>query len=477
MSTQSVQGSHTSHYTLTSLSPHHKRYTLCSIVSAIGRAILAIFKAFIHLISFGRDLHAHKPIESSAAEEAPNLEPSNLAGKDESVPVVGRANEEAPLGLPPTIYSSDILSLIDSETTGRLFSMETYKSEKNSDQETSQRLNQYLFHEESPFVVDHRNKISDAIQRYRHPLTVQIEEITHIPQPTAALMVSVATHYKHKYKVDIVVVKESNFSSFIKSYPINPNPCGIIVRNNDDIGHVVPVIIINNGTTKQATKLDVLGFARDLPITPIIVEALRENSYEIFSSVELRQVDQNSCRTEALTILRNMLLYLKKHNISNFNRFSEDYGRLQIYEHGATIVRITIPVEVDYVDQISGRGRRDLDTLSTIRTNYSAKEAKRTREESVESFRDRYKMEVKFIRTLELNVPKPPTSPDQVISQVDAKRKLTINYNSPLTITEEEIKPINIYLALKAYRYALKFAADQARGIPIPRLFNDLLRR
>ena len=99
MSAQSIEGSFNPPIFPASPSQPPKRYTLCSTLSRVGRAIAAIFSAFIHLFScFQKKLRtkpilekrnslpegAHETSQSLTISAAHNLDTSTLAIDEES---------------------------------------------------------------------------------------------------------------------------------------------------------------------------------------------------------------------------------------------------------------------------------------------------------------------------------------------------------------------------------------------------------
>jgi hypothetical protein len=511
VSAQTIGGAHNSHFTPTSPSQPLKQYTLCSTLSRVGRAIAVIFKAFIRLISCCRkksitnltprehgkyrpssiDAAAEKTHCSKRAKVADNIELSNLASEDESKddgedetkeappisleaitrPLAESLTETSAVGNPTTapLPLPQIRELRDLTRPLLVIKSNEFNNYGYLSPDTIHRLNTDLSNPALSFDPMHVTQIFNAFNQDKALQSTLIEEIPAILQPTSELMKRVSFHYKSKYNIDIFVSNSSDFQAFIESRGSNQEPYGVIVTDDNDIGHVVPILIINNGANKHAIKLDVLGVAENLPITKEILKALKESSFEIFSSMDPRQADTRSCRTEALTILRNILLYLRKLNISNFNHFSNRHERGEMSTKEAKLALIPIPGEVDYVDQVSRKDLEDIERLSTIRTEYSAKESKRARGESVLSFRNRYKREVKFIRTYKPAKLRLETPSYSKISNLDDRRTLSLAYDSGFTITEEERKQINIYQALKAYRYASKFTDE----VTIPTLFQE----
>jgi hypothetical protein len=486
------------------------KYSLLSIVSSIVKAIVAISKAFIYIISCCQKKssaklvpreHCKKPLSASVAttKKSPSrdlasgankIKPSSEESCEKKKQEVAIDVKDDPLTSPETTSKIPVaLDSIDISTEGDDVSEGSIQAEFKSMGEpvslfllkanVRENLGRYisinsiplkdnLLNPSAPFDKDHVSLIIKEFNLNTSNKKEKIDEIPNILQPTAQLMNLVATQYRTKYGINIFVSNTSDFQSFIESKESNPAAYGIIITDDDDIGHVVPVLIINNGDIKQAIKLDAIGDPRELPITKKILTALQNSSFDIFSTEVARQVDYHSCRTEALTILRNMLLYIKKNRISNFNYFTQSCESHQMRAVGAIKI-ISIPGECDYIDQISRKDLGDLNSIKAIRAEFSSKETKLGKSESVLAFRDRYKRDVKFVSTYEPRKARLDISPYSMTFRIDTKKTISLSYDSGFKITEEVIKPINIYQTLKAYKYALKFTDN----VLIPSFFKE----
>lgn len=231
-------------------------------------------------------------------------------------------------------------------------------------------------------VIEEFSRVS-----YRSQTTIKTTPTISVPQ--SAAMEAVARKYYEKYDIEIYIKPIDSLSAFIEDYARTvKKSCYIGVITGSDISgtqrHVTPLLCYFD-VEKDAVELIIL----DSVVNPLYISIIYEEleHLNIKSSVStqgsIRQADTNSCRTDALIILRNALLWIKHYKIAN--GFSLIIEKLEKNQQGTNI----LPPEWMYNAQIYPREYKKDGKYVVIRNLYSSKISKREKIETVDEHRIR----------------------------------------------------------------------------------------
>lgn len=205
--------------------------------------------------------------------------------------------------------------------------------------------------------------------------------------PDRRALKAAAGRYVEKYGISIHVCSgygEDTLENMIlrlNSKFKAPTYLGIIYENGAMLygkeyafGHVTPILLYfpGNGQLENAecVIMDSIGKIDNKHT----IEGFGLTS--VYGVTKVRQADHSSCRTGALTLLRNALLHLKKNNVQN--------GFNKVLRHGIGIIEL--PPEWDYTEQFTNKLLDD--THLAIRSSFSKKVEKQG--ETAKQFRARH---------------------------------------------------------------------------------------
>jgi hypothetical protein len=281
--------------------------------------------------------------------------------------------------------------------------------------------------------------------------------------PSNEILKKIAADYKEKYGIEIIVCTLEEFREGIDSFcALAIKLIGVIVVQNSGYGHVLPLILNFQNGAKQIFSLNT-GSNRGLEKE--LVSFLRGLEFEVFLTLEDRQYDYYSCRTEATVILRNALLDMRERGLEGFDAFLIR----DVRQDSAFFV----PKEWTYGAQIV-RATDDLDQVDVIRHKYSKKSEKRDGFETAREYRERHTEEI-VIKTVYEWVflflrEKNEEHEVSIVTDV-RKRSYAVKNSIPedglddskdlpcLKIEIQDIvkKTTNVFLVLKGYKNAIKY--------------------
>jgi hypothetical protein len=281
--------------------------------------------------------------------------------------------------------------------------------------------------------------------------------------PSNEILKKIAADYKEKYGIEIIVCTLEEFREGIDSFcALAIKLIGVIVVQNSGYGHVLPLILNFQNGAKQIFSLNT-GSNRGLEKE--LVSFLRGLEFEVFLTLEDRQYDYYSCRTEATVILRNALLDMRERGLEGFDAFLIR----DVRQDSAFFV----PKEWTYGAQIV-RATDDLDQVDVIRHKYSKKSEKRDGFETAREYRERHTEEI-VIKTVYEWVflflrEKNEEHEVSIVTDV-RKRSYAVKNSIPedglddskdlpcLKIEIQDIvkKTTNLFLVLKGYKNAIKY--------------------
>ena len=301
---------------------------------------------------------------------------------------------------------------------------------------------------ESP-VCPFMQKIAEIMAR--DDCMLKRENLTHprIAFPKKPSLEFYTRAYKKKYDISIHLATLETLPDLVRQMNASlpkPSYVGFVVGADADElegGHVAPLLCSFGREGLEFLIMDIFG-GRDRSVKTLshsLVTLTRRRN--ILTAIGDRQVDNFSCRTGALSLLRNALLSLRH------NEFHEGLkAPIQRMLDGAEFDpdNVCLPSEWNYVEQIfHGNEER-----FAVRDYYSSKEAKRAHPRTVGMFRRQHTEDVRF-RCILANmnnyqadfhalVPPPGTAAD--ISEGEFKVTFSVS------------RPINTYLLHKGFRRA-----------------------
>ena len=284
-----------------------------------------------------------------------------------------------------------------------------------------------------------------------------IKELEYLASPSKEMLEQVAAYYKSKYEIEIIICEMGKYNEHFESAKAEQKIVGIIWWQSGSryTGHVVPELWNFENGRKQLLNLDTLqGMC---PSGGFFVTESRPDC-EHFSINCIRQADQVSCMTEAITILRNMLLFIRKNKIDgkeiDFNQlFTKDSKQgFQSY----SVISIILPEECAYIDQILLN--KDGLEKPIIRDFFSTKAPKRDCPRTVRAFRDLSSKPITMVQREYVYRIDGNAHLDQfpkVFNDFDLRIE-QLRGVSHVRFSHSVTKTCNIYLALKGYKNAFK---------------------
>ena len=220
-----------------------------------------------------------------------------------------------------------------------------------------------------------------------------IEGESTITVPNGKALQFHAQKYQEKYGILILVTAWSNISTLLDTLNSQgPQYVGIITNITGmylhESSHVTPLLFYLPGRKKKNQ------------IECLILDSIAENSLsgwlmrygiqekKIFHTSRVRQADTYSCRTGALTLLRNALLYLKHKN--HTAGFGQALQEAQLEDRSI----LSLPPEWDYTEQMSNKLLTDKHVV--IRDYYSSKPEKRKQPKLAQKHRENHTEEKEF---------------------------------------------------------------------------------
>ena len=256
--------------------------------------------------------------------------------------------------------------------------------------------------------------------------TVEIFDTQLVQEPNNIALQNICNHYQTKYGITIRVVSSSSLATVwneLKSQTNKPFYIGLIIKDGRDrlYGHVCPLLCHFTQEKEETYIMDVLGddypfdfMATDQCHKPVSseLERIQGVTYQIgvkqeniFSAKGKRQVDSNSCRIGAVTILRNALLWIKK------NATPEESLKSILQKLKTDQTPYKIPLEWTYTEQIYPK-TAELSQIPVIRDFFSSKKKERT----IQQFRDEHSKDGTFecTLTLPISIKIPSPVPDDI---------------------------------------------------------------
>lgn len=292
------------------------------------------------------------------------------------------------------------------------------------------------------------------LRQLYHAQPVEASWITNMtfPQvvlPSNASLKTVAERYLKKYGINILICTTEEFEEFIASNPAFDHPIGVIVTADHEIDHgfyyyksfestqhVTPVLLHFSKEGQQAIILDSVGVKPDgIPVHPLseFVECtlnhLTEGRCETCVVGAVRQADFHSCRSDALIILRNALVDLKRREANVKKRIPLQGDRL-----------VSIPLAWDYTSQIS-------QNLTELSMGCEQESMVTLCGRTMEEFKAHYVTPVTF--KLELLLPRSISFPDQI---PELPQHYSVFYKEERMMLEMlQTKKVNNYLRSKGF--------------------------
>lgn len=232
----------------------------------------------------------------------------------------------------------------------------------------------------NPIVLHYANQTEDSLIK----LIKTNANYPTIHVPSVRSLNYLAYKYKCKYQIKITVVKGKNladhFVKFKEKY--KDQPIGIIAYSSEhSLAHVTPLIFYYNSYDNSGYLLFLDLAGQNEKIFDAIQKELAVNQPDIklYYTTQDRQADNFSCRSSALTLLRNALLHLK--TVDPFTIFNHMKLAGEKIEE--------LPPEWDYTEQIYLH-TSNLDHHFAIRDLYSNTPHKRMNPRSVVQSRQQF---------------------------------------------------------------------------------------
>lgn len=306
---------------------------------------------------------------------------------------------------------------------------------------------------QDPFI----QKVFEQLQR--DLFTLKRENLTYptIACPGKKALEMHIESYRAKYGIEMHLVELASLAKCLQEVRVSlPRPgyvSFIVGELADDVedGHVLPLLCSFGPGGMEAIIMDVMGLEEEEEekMESFVNKVRKVLSPHFMPEACLyiasggRQSDTSSCRTGALSLLRNAHLSLRFHRC--------EYGlREPLLSLGSSlsdISRVELPGEWTYVEQIFHGDEKHL----VIRDLFSTKAVKRLHPRTVASFRNSHTEEIRFRCTLYNNGKDyrraffglvPPEGVRAVISEEE------------FSITYELSVQVNTYLLHKGFRRA-----------------------
>ena len=230
--------------------------------------------------------------------------------------------------------------------------------------------------------------------------TFERENLTHpeIAFPSKQALEMHIQAYREKYGISIKLGTLDQLPELleeVRSSFLRPGYASFIIAQGPkelEDGHVLPLLVSFGGGDMECLLMDVYGARGQL------VEVIRSllgrfvSEDKIFIAAGGRQADGFSCRTGALSLLRNAHLSLRLHNFEEGLRdpLQALSGRFIDPEN------VLLPGEWTYVEQIFNGSENQM----AVRDYFSKKIEKRTNPRTVKVFREQHTEQVRFCCTL-----------------------------------------------------------------------------
>ena len=201
--------------------------------------------------------------------------------------------------------------------------------------------------------------------------------------PTELLLKLTADYYFKKYGICIRVCGYLELNNVAKEMSTTERQFfGLIgIHPGERHLHAVPFLFNSNSAGSEVLQLDterkLMGLSK------------LKADFKFYQATDFRQADTFSCRTEALVILRNALLYIKHHGITSLDFLPRKESSSD------EVIPVSLPEEWDYTNQVSHKGGTPEEKL-VIRDFFSNQEAKREAPRTVAEFREKYSAPVTF---------------------------------------------------------------------------------
>ena len=246
------------------------------------------------------------------------------------------------------------------------------------------------------------------------PFQFRRENISHplIASPTKRSLELSVEAYRRKYGMNIRLSTLDQLPGFLEEtkaevlkVPGPPRYMSFIIANTErdmESGHVVPLLcFFARASTKSPVPesliaefliMDVMGLAGPLAAYIRLLLCDDTSPENIYMASGARQADVYSCRTGALSLLRNTHLSLE------FHRYQDGIRRPleRLVPAPFDPDKCVLPSEWTYVEQVFRGARESL----AIRDCFSAKVSKRAHPRTVEVFRRAHTEPVRFCCTL-----------------------------------------------------------------------------
>lgn len=294
----------------------------------------------------------------------------------------------------------------------------------------------------------------------RIEITTETPSLPHYLKLSTDLLSLIAAAYQGKYdiRMEVCLLEDLNTKilPLLEAAKATPQLIGLIIAKHS-VGHVTPVLLNLSTDHHQLLDLDVTG--RTMHPNDDLKELARAHSLTHFSSTTVRQATPLGCRTEALVILRNALLHLKQKTATSTVPINfSDFPSLSKMP----------PAEWTYIDQIY---RHPPTEALVVRQFFSKQESKEPI--SLEEFRKHYQIAILFQTTLTLSKDGRRFLPPPVEEEKELQTAPTVPIlldrgettdTAKIYLTKE--RSINVYLAVKAYKFAIRYTGFPLEGVP-----------
>jgi hypothetical protein len=343
-------------------------------------------------------------------------------------------------------------------------------------------LREFVIEKESQTVVSGhlyaQQKISKLLERLpkslAKPLRVYMGgeqarfEVKNSTQPKIAspqkkLMEKILKDYQDKYNIQIELCEEIHLKERLKSLQSSGKEelIGLIVTGERcEKGHVVPLLChFIPGQNSETVILDVASERRVEPLEFVAKACLNMEKMITYVGVLSRQVDEWSCRTDAMCTLRNAMLYIQLKKEQNcFQRIGDFLPIIKVPEQqDGKFYGIEIPPEWDYTSQISNKQENAAQKL-VVRDCFS-KKRDRSNPRTIEQFRAEHKIQA--LSSCKITLYKPEDSFNlqnfktlQTFPTTELPEgvKMTLSKYDQIHIEWSEKNSINDYLVAKGYK-------------------------
>ncbi len=343
--------------------------------------------------------------------------------------------------------------------------------------------------------------IKQILKKTESKFSQELEQYPEVAVPTAKGMQKIASYYNARYGISITNVRLNDLDYVLleKMQEFrelqHPMYIGIVVDENEEsiANHVIPMIV--SFTPQEKKRLSVECFIMDVtgisdPLGPDAAcldnrlrAKLAECKLPVVNSDGFRQADTKSCRIGSLVILRNALLYLKKHPFKDgliknlksieagfFTRLKESPELKNLSAQDLKMFlgfiginpdtlpkAVAIPDEWAYMEQIY-KPRQD---VTVIRDLFSSKPEKHEAPKTASVYRKKYEEECTFVAKIVIQAAKNFSLFKGLLEKTALPREVVCTFSpedSSITFTIRIAKRINTYLQNKALRFVNKLS-------------------